>query len=125
MQYHRVDIALDTFPYNGVTTTCEALWMGVPVVSRVGPTHGARQGLTLLDAAGVRELAVGAEGYVRACASLAADPDRLSQLRAGLRDRMRRSSLMDEAAFARKMEAAYRRAWAAWCATQGRAEAGN
>jgi predicted O-linked N-acetylglucosamine transferase (SPINDLY family) len=113
-QYHRVDIALDTFPYNGVTTTCEALWMGVPVVSRVGPTHAARQGLTLLNAVGMPELAArSAEHYLQVCVLLARDVERLARIRAELRGRMAGSGLMQEAAFARRVEETYRGAWRA------------
>jgi predicted O-linked N-acetylglucosamine transferase (SPINDLY family) len=114
--YHRVDIALDTTPYNGATTTCEALWMGVPVVSLAGATHAGRMGLSILSACGLAELAPAASGaFAAACGRLAADPARLGQLRAGMRERLRASALLDEAGFTRDLEAAYRDAWVQRC----------
>lgn len=115
--YHRVDIALDTWPYNGVTTTCEALWMGVPVVSRVGATHASRQGRTLLEAVGLGHLAQESDdGFIAACVVLANDRPALTQLRAGMRERLRASPLLDGARFARDMETAYREMWRSSCA---------
>ncbi|USN99832.1 MAG: tetratricopeptide repeat protein [Phycisphaeraceae bacterium] len=99
--YRRVDVALDTFPYHGTTTTCEALWMGVPVVTRVGETHAARVGLSLLTAIGLPELcACDEQGFIDLAASLAADRDRLAALRSGLRGRVADSPLTDAPAFA-------------------------
>lgn len=114
--YGRVDIALDTFPYNGTTTTCEALWMGVPVVTLAGAVHAGRVGVSLLTAAGLPELiaATPAECVARA-AALAGDRDALSRLRAGLRERVRNSRLCDAAGFTRAMEAALRSMWRQWC----------
>lgn len=101
--YHRVDLALDTFPYHGTTTTCEALWMGVPVLSRAGETHAARVGLSLLSAVGLPELAApDDDAFVESAASLAENPDRLDALRAGLRARVEASPLTDAPAFARR-----------------------
>jgi predicted O-linked N-acetylglucosamine transferase (SPINDLY family) len=118
--YSRIDIGLDTGPFNGVTTTCEALWMGVPVVSRVGATQIARQGLSLLGSVGLGHLAQPDEaGFVQACVSLAADRASLARLRAGMRERLRASSLLDGAGFARAMEAAWREMWCDWCEGQG------
>lgn len=115
-QYNRIHVALDTWPYHGVTTTCEALWMGVPVVSLIGATHASRQGLSLLSAVGLPELAVvSADDYVARAAALAQDRPRLAELRATLRSRMLASLLTDAAGFTRKLEAAYRGAWQAWC----------
>jgi predicted O-linked N-acetylglucosamine transferase (SPINDLY family) len=110
--YGRVHVALDTWPYNGVTTTCEALWMGVPVVSLTGAAQAARQGLSLLGAVGLGELAVASQDvFVARAAQLVADRERLAVLRAGLRGRMTGSPLCDAPAFARKLESAYRQAW--------------
>jgi predicted O-linked N-acetylglucosamine transferase (SPINDLY family) len=117
--YHRIDIALDTFPYHGTTTTCEALWMGVPVVTLAGRTHAARVGVSLLNSVGLPELvAASAEDYVRTATTLARDLPRLAQLRRTLRERMAHSPLMDAPRFARAIEAAYRDMWQRWCATQ-------
>ncbi|HEX6829032.1 MAG TPA: peptide-binding protein, partial [Burkholderiales bacterium] len=114
--YHRVDIALDTTPYNGATTTCEALWMGVPVLTVAGATHAGRMGVSILSSSGLGEFAAPSpEAFVALCRRLAADPVRLRELRAGLRERLRRSPLMDETGFARDLEAACREAWVQWC----------
>lgn len=114
--YCRVDIALDTFPYNGATTTCEALWMGVPVVSLEGHRHAGRVGSSLLKAVGFDDLvATDEDAYVARAAALAKDLDGLERLHAGLREAMRRSELCDGSAFAAAMENAYREMWLAWC----------
>jgi protein O-GlcNAc transferase len=110
--YHRLDIALDTFPYCGTTTTCEALWMGVPVVTLVGQRHIERVGLSLLVRAGLPEFAAAdRDAYVRLAVALARDADRLARLRSGLRERLRRSPLCDAEGFTRSLEAAYRKMW--------------
>ena len=116
--YDDVDIALDTTPFNGATTTCEALFMGVPVVTLAGATHAARMGASLLGAAGLPELvATDAAGYLRIAASLAADLPRLATMRAGLRERLQSSRLMDKAGFARDFDHALAAAFEA-CTTQ-------
>ncbi len=116
-QYNRVDIGLDSFPYHGTTTTCEALWMGVPVVSLQGMTHVSRVGVSLLSNVGLdRFIAQTPEEYVRVAADLASDLPRLAGLREGLRERMRRSPLMDRDGFVRRLESAYRAMWRNWCA---------
>ena len=115
--YGAVDIALDTHPYHGTATTCEALWMGVPVVTLAGRTHVSRVGVSLLENAGLPELiAADAEAYLEIAANLAGDIPRLSALRATLRERMRGSLLTDGVRFARNAEGAYRKMWRAWCA---------
>jgi predicted O-linked N-acetylglucosamine transferase (SPINDLY family) len=114
--YEQMDVALDPFPYGGGTTTCDALWMGVPVVSLAGQTGVGRGGLSILSNIGLAELvAENTEDYVRVAGELASDRPRLSALRATLRDRMQASPLMDASRFARNVEAAYRGMWASWC----------
>jgi predicted O-linked N-acetylglucosamine transferase (SPINDLY family) len=107
--YDQVDVALDTFPYHGTTTTCEAMWMGVPVVTLAGATHVSRVGVSLLSAVGLRDLvATSSQQYVDTAVALANDQSRIIELRATLRDRMRASPLMDAVTFARNLESAYR-----------------
>ena len=114
--YRGVDVALDTFPYNGTTTTCEALWMGVPVVTLAGGRHASRVGASLLGAVGHPEwIARDWGSYVAAAAGLASDgPRRLSVART-LRESMRASPLLDHPGQARRFGEALRQAWAAWC----------
>jgi protein O-GlcNAc transferase len=114
--YGQMDIGLDTYPYNGGTTTCEALWMGVPVVTLAGATHASRMGASLLKAAGLGQLvARSAEHYVRIAQELAQDRDGLEAMRSGMRERLRGSALLDEHGFTRGLEAAYRQMWRNWC----------
>ena len=114
--YHGVDIALDPFPYNGTTTTCEALWLGVPVIALAGDRHSGRVGLDLLNRVGLAHLAAeDADAYVRAAVNLAKDIPALAALRRDLRERMRRSPLCDAPHFAREFEAALRQMWRRWC----------
>lgn len=116
--YNEVDIGLDCFPYNGTTTTCEAMWMGVPVVTLRGDGHPGRVGASLLTRMGLTDLiAQTPSAYVATCARLAADLPRLAGLRAGLRERFVGSPLGSPDILARDIEAAYRGMWAAWCAT--------
>jgi len=118
--YHRADIALDPFPYHGTTTTCEALWMGVPVVSLAGKHHASRVGVSLLSNVGLPQLiAQDPRGYVQIAVGLANDLPTLIELRIGLRDRVAHSPLLDAPGFARSVEAAYREMWRRWCQTQG------
>lgn len=107
--YATVDIALDPLPYNGVTTSCEALWMGVPLIAWRGRRMTARIGASLLDAIGLGDLiAEDHDAYLARAVALARDIDRLNALRVGLRPRVAASPLRDEAGFARALEAAYR-----------------
>jgi predicted O-linked N-acetylglucosamine transferase (SPINDLY family) len=113
-----IDIALDTFPYNGHTTTCECLWMGVPVVTMAGRMHVSRVGYGILHQLGLDEWAARCgEGYVRIAEKAAADVESLAEVRRGLRDRMRRSPL-DGHIVTREIERAYRTMWREWCADQ-------
>ena len=114
--YHRVDIALDPFPNNGTTTTCEALWMGVPVVILRGDRHAARVGASLLSQIGLTDLiANSVEEYVEIALALAGNPGRLDDMRRSLRPLLEASPLCDGGAFARKIEAAFRKMWQRWC----------
>jgi predicted O-linked N-acetylglucosamine transferase (SPINDLY family) len=114
--YDRVDMALDTFPYNGTTTTCDALWMGVPVVSLVGRHHASRVGLSILSRVGLETLAAATpDDYVARACALAQDPEGIEKLRASLRPRMMASPLCNGKAFARAVESAYRKMWRRWC----------
>lgn len=114
--YHRIDIALDTYPYNGATTTCEALWMGVPVVTLVGKTHASRMGLSLLSTLGLKELvAYTPKDYVDLCVKLANQPESLQSLRSSLRAKMQASPLMDAHSFTHHLEIRYREMWNKWC----------
>jgi predicted O-linked N-acetylglucosamine transferase (SPINDLY family) len=110
--YERIDFALDTFPYNGHTTSLDALWMGVPTVTRVGETSVGRGGLSQLHQLGLTELAAHSDAsFIDIAAGLAADLPRLAALRASLRARLESSALMDGERFARNVENAYRTAW--------------
>jgi predicted O-linked N-acetylglucosamine transferase (SPINDLY family) len=115
--YHRIDIALDPFPYAGGTTTCDALWMGVPVITLAGRTGVGRAGVSILSNAGLAEfIAQSPEDYLRLARELAGDLPRLAQLRANLRSQLQHSPLMDAPTFARSIEDAYRTMWKHWCA---------
>jgi predicted O-linked N-acetylglucosamine transferase (SPINDLY family) len=115
--YQRIDLGLDTFPYNGHTTSLDGLWMGVPTVTLVGQTVVGRAGWSQLSNLGLQELAAQThEQYVRLAADLAGDWPRLAELRASLRGRLQASPLMDAPRFARHVEAAYRQMWRSWCA---------
>lgn len=114
--YAHIDLALDCSPYNGTTTTCEALWMGVPIVTWRGDRHASRVGASLLTAVGHPEwIAYDAEHYVRLALELAAQPEKLLPYRASLRSEMRASALLDHAGQAEKFGAALRRCWADFC----------
>ncbi len=114
--YQRIDIALDTFPYNGHATSLDSFWMGVPVVSLVGNTVVGRAGLSQLANLGLKELAATSAGeFVQRAAELAGDRSKLQAMRKGLRERMKRSPLMDAVGFTRATELAYRTMWRRWC----------
>jgi predicted O-linked N-acetylglucosamine transferase (SPINDLY family) len=121
--YNQMDLALDTFPYNGTTTTCEALWMGTPVVTLEGRSHAGRVGASLLQRTGLGELvAPDRETYIKTAVAVARDRDRLARLRLGLRERFAQSPVMDAARLAGEMEAAYRQMWRSYCASAGRTQ---
>jgi protein O-GlcNAc transferase len=117
-RYANVDLALDTFPYNGTTTTCESLYMGVPVLTLRGENHRGRVGLSVLTAVGLDQefVADSVEDYVARAVAWGRDPRRLAEIRSELRPRMEASSLRDEVGFTRELEQAYRKAWETWCA---------
>ncbi|MGD0464943.1 MAG: tetratricopeptide repeat protein [Tepidisphaeraceae bacterium] len=110
--YDGIDVCLDPRPYNGVTTTCDALWMGVPVISGVGATAAGRAGLSILSNLQMPQwVAEDDARFVAIAAELAGDFSGRRELRTTLRERMRRSPLMDGRKFARNVEAAYRWMW--------------
>jgi len=114
--FQRIDLALDSFPCNGLTTTCHSLWMGVPVISRMGSSAVSRAGGSLLDTIGLPEwVAANEEEYLRLAVRWARDFSRLAELRSTLRTRMEASPLMDAPRFARNVESAYRSMWRRWC----------
>jgi predicted O-linked N-acetylglucosamine transferase (SPINDLY family) len=114
--YRDIDIGLDPFPYNGITTTCDALYMGVPVFTLPGSMPAARAGLSVLSSAGLPDFVASSEDdLVQKIAKLAGDVPRLTSLRATLRDRVKASPLMDGKRFAGHLESAYRQAWRKWC----------
>ena len=111
-QFAGVDIALDHYPYNGVTTTCESLDNGLPVVSLYGRHSASRSGLSILSSLGLDELAASSpQGYVGIALTLARDLPRLEQLRGSLRSRFDQSPLRGEKRFAADFEQALRTAW--------------
>jgi protein O-GlcNAc transferase len=114
--YNKIDIALDPFPCNGGTTSFDTMWMGVPFITLAGKHFVSRMGVTILTNAGLPELiARNIDEYIGLATGLALDKDRLRRLRHNLRDRIAKSPLMDQTAFARNMEAAYREMWRKWC----------
>ena len=117
--YHEIDISLDPFPYNGGTTTMEALWMGVPVISLRGNQFVSHVGESILINAGLNGNVVDTEyAYITKAVELASDLPRLAEIRAGLRARLLKSPLCDGPGFTRDLEAAFRRAWEIWCQSQ-------
>ncbi|MDP9175148.1 MAG: tetratricopeptide repeat protein [Planctomycetota bacterium] len=117
--YDEIDIALDTFPYNGTTTTCQAMWMGVPVVTLAGTTHVSRVGVSLLSNLGLTQtIARTEQQYVEIAMKLAGDIPNLGRLRASMRQQFLRSPLADAPRFTANVEKAYRTAWKTWCISQ-------
>ena len=115
--YDEIDIGLDPFPYNGTTTTCEALWMGVPVIVLAGNNHVSRVGHSLVTQVGYPELSADTtQGYVTIATELANDENRLSSIKNNLRPRMQASSLGDHGGFTDKLETAYKTMWKKLCA---------
>ncbi len=116
-RYSEVDIGLDTFPYNGVTTSAEASWMGVPIVTLAGARFVSRMGASIMTNLGLPELVANTEeDYVTIASGLAEDLPRLAELRRGMRERMKHSPLADAQRFTRHLEEAYRNMWRTWCA---------
>lgn len=116
LTYHQIDIALDPFPGNGGTTSCDALWMGVPLISLIGRSFYARMGVVLLQHVGLESLlAEDLAAYIAKAVALAQDPARLTALRSSLRPRLEDSPLMDGPRFVRNLETAYRQVWQDWC----------
>jgi len=114
--YYQIDVCLDTFPYNGHTTSLDAFWMGVPVVTLVGETVVGRGGISVAMNLGLPQLVAHTpDDFVRIASELCHAPDDLAHLRAGLASRIEASPLMNAPRFARNLEAAYRRVWKEWC----------
>jgi len=116
-----IDVAPDTCPFNGITTTCDALWMGVPTVTWSGGTSVSRATKSILTSAGLGHLAADTpEEFVRIAASLARDPLALRDQRHRMRGRLLSAPLLDHAGFTRRLESAYRRMWETWAADGAR-----
>jgi protein O-GlcNAc transferase len=114
--YNMIDIGLDTFPFNGATTTCEALWMGVPVITLAGNAYHSRTGISLLSNVGLKELVAKTyDEYIEIAVRLATDINKLRALRERLRDMMKQSPLMNAKQFTLNLEDCYRRMWKTWC----------
>jgi len=117
--YQKVDIALDSFPYNGATTTFEALWMGVPVVTLVGNAHVSRVGKSILATLGFDNLIANTlDEFVSICQTLAKDVNYIQNFRQTIREKMQISPVMDAKTFTRELEELYQRAWKKWCENQ-------
>jgi predicted O-linked N-acetylglucosamine transferase (SPINDLY family) len=120
MLVQRADIALDPFPFNGHTTTCDAIWMGVPVVMLEGNSYASRFGGSVLANVGLEKLITrSVEDYIDRAVELASDLDGLSRLRSELRATMAASPLLDFKGFTRNLEQAYRQMWIDWCRREG------
>jgi predicted O-linked N-acetylglucosamine transferase (SPINDLY family) len=124
--YNSIDIGLDTFPYNGTTTTCEALWMGVPVITLEGGSHHSRVGRSILHHAGLaRFVAASPIDYVDKAVHLARGRELLVSLRAGMRTMLKGSPLLDVRGFTSALESEYRKIWRRWCGSDQRADEGE
>jgi predicted O-linked N-acetylglucosamine transferase (SPINDLY family) len=114
--YHRIDVSLDPFPFSGHTTSCDALWMGVPVITLPGQTYASRTCTSLLKHLSLdRLIAQTEDDYVRIARELVADTAALSELRASIRQRMTDSIITHAAEFTKHLESAFRQAWRTWC----------
>jgi protein O-GlcNAc transferase len=112
----QVDITLDPFPVNGATTTCESLWLGVPVLSLIGERFLSRAGLSVLSAAQVPDFAVAsAADYIKTATLLANNLPLLADIRAGLREHLKTTPLLDHQRFTQNLERLYREIWSSWC----------
>jgi predicted O-linked N-acetylglucosamine transferase (SPINDLY family) len=112
----RSDMTLDPYPFNGGTTTCHSLWMGAPVITLAGDRHASRMGLSMMTAIGLPEfVAHTPEQYVQIAVEMAQDLPRLAAIRAGMRNRLKASPLLDAVGYTRNLESAYRRVWGKWC----------
>jgi predicted O-linked N-acetylglucosamine transferase (SPINDLY family) len=115
-RFQQIDVGLDPFPYNGHTSTLDALWMGVPVVTRAGRTAVGRGAVSILSNLELHALIAGSDDeYVQIAVALACDATRLGELRSGLRARMEGSPLVDARQYAAAVEAAFRAMWRTWC----------
>jgi predicted O-linked N-acetylglucosamine transferase (SPINDLY family) len=110
--YNAIDVGLDPFPFNGATTTCEALWMGVPVITLLGDLHVGRVGASILTNVGLTDfIAQDIDGYIQLAVEMAANANYLQEIREGLRERMQRAPLCDGRSFASDVESAYQEMW--------------
>ena len=114
--YNKVDIALDTFPYNGTTTTCEALWMGVPIITLKGDRHAGRVGVSLLTRTEMTDfIADTIDEYIAKAIEFSGKIDLLADIRTNMRDRLSKSPLCNAQDFTRNLEETYRMLWRKWC----------
>ncbi|HVT87847.1 MAG TPA: tetratricopeptide repeat protein [Tepidisphaeraceae bacterium] len=114
--YSQIDIALDPFPFSGHTTTCDTLWMGVPLVTLRGRSYASRMSASVLTHLGMTEfIAEDADQYVRIACDLAGNPRQLSDLRASMRTKVKNSVITDASSFTKNLESTYRELWSRWC----------
>jgi len=116
--YERIDLSLDAFPWSGHTTSCESLWMGVPMLTLSGNRHAGRMVASVLTHLGLGEfVATNRQEFLASAVKLSKDQERLAALRSKMRELMRVSPLCDGKAFTKGLEEAYRRMWHTWCAS--------